>query len=397
MSVDDNDQPEGSQGTEGSPGPHGESRHGDGGPRGANAAGRRRGRRRYRVKVPTREELDALPPEKRLELISQARVARHQVFTTAGLVLTVLLTAIGLYITQKTLVSTQQGQITDRYTKAVEQLGSDKREVRAAAVYALERVARDSARDRAAIRDVLAAFVREHDLPPTIKASEWIVNPDIDVDAALTVLARRPADPKDAPQLNLRVIRVPGMVFPPGARLGLANLELADLHGARLSHADLIGAHLIGAWLSNADLDEANLFHANVSGAKLRDARMSGVNLARGIMSSAVMDHVFLQEADLREADMWRTSLRGADLVLADLRKANLREVDLREARLGEANLEGVDLREARLEKASLLGVHLQGADLRGADLRGADLRGMKGVTAEVVRRTARTDASTLF
>jgi len=40
---------------------------------------------------------------------------------------------------------TEQGQITDRYTKAVEQLGSDKLDVRIGGIYALERVAWDSA------------------------------------------------------------------------------------------------------------------------------------------------------------------------------------------------------------------------------------------------------------
>ena len=42
---------------------------------------------------------------------------------------------------------TEQGQITDRYTKAVEQLGSDKLDVRIGGIYALERIARDSATD----------------------------------------------------------------------------------------------------------------------------------------------------------------------------------------------------------------------------------------------------------
>ena len=42
---------------------------------------------------------------------------------------------------------TEQGQVTDRYTKAIEQLGSDKLDVRIGGIYALERVARDSPRD----------------------------------------------------------------------------------------------------------------------------------------------------------------------------------------------------------------------------------------------------------
>lgn len=38
----------------------------------------------------------------------------------------------------------EQGQVTDRYTKAIEQLGSDKLNIRLGGIYALERIARDS-------------------------------------------------------------------------------------------------------------------------------------------------------------------------------------------------------------------------------------------------------------
>ena len=50
---------------------------------------------------------------------------------------------------------TEQGQVTDRYTKAIEQLGSDKLDVRIGGIYALERVARDSARDHPTVMEVL--------------------------------------------------------------------------------------------------------------------------------------------------------------------------------------------------------------------------------------------------
>ena len=51
----------------------------------------------------------------------------------------------------------EQGQITDRYTKAIEQLGAidtssnPKMELRLGAIYALERIARDSERDQLAV------------------------------------------------------------------------------------------------------------------------------------------------------------------------------------------------------------------------------------------------------
>lgn len=52
--------------------------------------------------------------------------------------------------------------MTDRYTKAVDQLGPDKLDERIGGIYALERVARDSFTDHPIAMEVLAAFIREH-------------------------------------------------------------------------------------------------------------------------------------------------------------------------------------------------------------------------------------------
>lgn len=54
-----------------------------------------------------------------------------------------------LLYTARTFGLSRQGQFTDRYTKAVEQLGSNKPDVRIGAIYALERIAHESRRDQA--------------------------------------------------------------------------------------------------------------------------------------------------------------------------------------------------------------------------------------------------------
>ena len=69
--------------------------------------------------------------------------------------------------TNKTTALTLQGQVTDRYTKAVEQLGSKEIDVRIGGIYALERIARDSARDHPTVMEVLVAF-RPRALPGTM-------------------------------------------------------------------------------------------------------------------------------------------------------------------------------------------------------------------------------------
>ncbi|TDB71148.1 hypothetical protein E1264_42580, partial [Actinomadura sp. KC216] len=167
-----------------------------------------------RIPEPTSAELAAIPADRRLELLElqrqrldaerdRRRQSKHQWFNSVGIVIGVLAAVAGLVTTtitwrigQDELRATKEGQVTDRYAKAVEQLGSDKREVRTAAVYALERIARDSDRDRPAIINVLAAYTREHDPPATINDAALPPEPDIDVAAALTVLSRLPRPPR---------------------------------------------------------------------------------------------------------------------------------------------------------------------------------------------------------
>ncbi len=102
-------------------------------------------------------------------------------------------TAQTLRIGQETLRVNQEGQITERFTKAIEQLGSSKLEVRIGGIYALERIARDSARDHGPIMSVLTAFVRErpHWIPSRRRDSAKPPRPAIDIQGILMVLSRR--------------------------------------------------------------------------------------------------------------------------------------------------------------------------------------------------------------
>ena len=168
---------------------------------------------------------------------------------------------------------TEQGQVTDRYSKAIEQLGSDKLDVRIGGLYALERIARDSPRDHPTIMEVLGAFIREHSReqwPPAEPGAEppaQRTRPD--VQAAATVIGRRTVQ-YDSQPINL--VR---------ADLTRADLTRANLAGALLSLVSLSGADLTGA-----DLTGANLFGANLRAADFTDADLTDADLIGAIWSA---------------------------------------------------------------------------------------------------------------
>ena len=199
---------------------------------------------------------------------------------------------------------TEQGQVTDRYTKAIGQLGDDKLDIRLGGIYALERIARDSARDHPI--KVLAAFLCERsqdddaNAPATETASKR--DPDAvgrlrpDLQAALTVIARRNVDRDD--------------------------IDAVDLTGARLRRADLSGAYLYGAILIRADLSGASLSGAHLETAFLIEAVLAGAYLRRAGLSVANLTRADLTRADLTEASLSGADLSGADL--SETRNANL-------------------------------------------------------------------------
>ena len=149
--------------------------------------------------------------------------------------------------------------MTDRYSAAIEHLGSENLAVRIGAIYALERIARDSRRDHPAIMDVLTAFIREESrkpLEPELAASPPAdEDEDEDEDEDLErITARRRVMRQEAEELSRRVDAatrpdVQAAVTVIGRRDPANDKGPIDLSSADLSGADLSNAHLAGAWM----------------------------------------------------------------------------------------------------------------------------------------------------
>ena len=102
-----------------------------------------------------------------------------------------LIAGIGLIYTHRRHQLDRDANRTDRYAKAVEQLGNDSVHVRLGGVFSLERIAADSVRDRPTIVSVLSAFVRERSPARPIVEQDPALPVATDVNAAMLVLGRR--------------------------------------------------------------------------------------------------------------------------------------------------------------------------------------------------------------
>jgi uncharacterized protein YjbI with pentapeptide repeats len=300
----------------------------------------------------------------RMALRNQVRATLLQAFGGAFFLVTALLTWRQIQVNK-------QGQVTERFTRAIEHLGSDdKLDVRLGGIYALEQIARESGSEHGAIVEILSAYVRGHapragaDPDPNLVAPPPLRIRSPDLQAAMTVLGRRQVLPGDPPVL--------------------------ELDGLDLRHAALAGANLSGASLAGADLSGTNLRRANLRGADLRRARLATADLREATLRGARLKDADLQGAMLAGADLERADLEGVALRQAKLMDGDLALADLRRANLGEADLQRARLRDARLDGAILWSATLAGADLRGANLSGATL-----VQADLAG--ARADGATVW
>ena len=234
----------------------------------------------------------------------------------------------------------RSAQITERFTRAIDQLGSNEMDVRVGGIYALERIAKDSNEDHGPVMEVLAAFLREHSprnqTTDSGRGEESPIRIRADIQAAATVLGRRRIE-NDLPRrpIDLREVDLAG------ANLHRANLSNTNFEGATLRSADFVLADLGGGLLKGTDLREATFLLTNLERAWLERANLQGVDLSttklhRATLSGANLQGAvlgaLLQSADMTEASLTDANLRGADLRGADLRGANLQGADLREA-----------------------------------------------------------------
>ena len=240
---------------------------------------------------------------------------------------------LGLYFTwrgqqnaQAQLEINRRGQITDRFTQAIDQLGSKDLEIRLGGIYSLERTAYEDQDHHWPIMEVLTTYVRQHapwnpDEEPNEKPDEKTAH-EPDIQAILTVIGRRSEHHRNV-------------------EYGLIDLRNTDLQEANLYRANLSGANL----------RKANLRYANLQTAHLREAFLIGANLYSAKLQGAFLIEAELQEAELQEADLSEAFLRGANLYSAELQEANLRGANLQGANLQGAILQGANLRDANLSE----------------------------------------------
>ncbi|MER7565788.1 pentapeptide repeat-containing protein [Streptomyces sp. NPDC097941] len=338
--------------------------------------------------------------------------------------LALLFTWMQVTQTGKELRISEQGQITNRFNAAINNLGSASLDERLGGIYALGRIMDDSARDHPTVVSVLSAYLRTHAAAPAGRnkpqaESGGISSPRADVQAVMTVLGNRRSDfdkgvPVDLRRTSLRGVQLDGRakVIPfreavfSEADLSSSSLSNLDLRGAWLDKVNLSEATLTGSRLDDAFLAGANFAYADLSGSRFHEANLKEVNFT-GVHFCGDM---YLQPAQGSRGEALAVPGRARSLShaegdrgsavdrCADLTNAELIGADLTNALLPNMNFTGTifcpdpsvelgscsNLHDAILSESILRGAYLSGANLNGTDLRNADVRNVDFTNADL-------------
>jgi uncharacterized protein YjbI with pentapeptide repeats len=321
-------------------------------------------------------------------------VEKHEAIRNTGLVVVAIIGAPFVVwravVAQKQVNVAEQSHITDRISKAVEQLGAEKVvksllktkageavydedgitpktiettasniEVRMGGIFALERIARDSPPDHLQILEILTAYIREN---------------------APASGARNPPEPAPEQPKDISDEAAQATYHEKLSAYYLWDGPHHDWAEGLKPRNDIQAAiKVIGRRPKNLRALEVTI---DKDGKEtpirldLRETCLQGADMTAGVFNHTQFDESRMEAALLNQAELNGARLNRAELNGAWLNEAWLNGANLYAARLNTAWLFGARLNGAKLSDAWLIEAQLHRAQINGAELYGAQLNG---------------------
>ncbi len=346
-----------------------------------------------------------------------------------------LLFFVTAFVSVQNLRVSEEKQITERFSKAVEMLGHEGSiHIRLGGIYALERIAKDSERDRYPVMQVLAAFVRvktstivrqeasiEENAPHRYeefssykdfceREQEALYGPDydegpdpeyyeyylgtlnenhtssylIDVQAAISAIGKRDFKDSDLFSLDLSQTRLDGITF-------RGNYKNINFHRTRFRDC-IFGSDIN---MGDANFLQSNFREAVFEKAKFKYADFREVRFDRSIFLTSTFEGTDFRSSHLlgakfsgrtninkchfESADLTRVSIGGEIKLLKPDKKKTMRtyfkeESEVKGTFFRDANFTGAYLSDVLFEEGSCQKTKFIGAVLRGVTFRSIDL-----------------------
>jgi len=274
-------------------------------------------------------------------LENQFRTTLAQILGGAAIGISLYYTWRRVTVAENMLKVSQEGQITDRFTRAVDQLGNEKMEIRLDGIYALERIANESDKDYWPIMEILTAYVRKNS---PVGLAKNIDRVSVDIQIILTVVGRRNSKQDETRQLDLSYTCLNGV------QLEEAHLERANFSCSQINRANFGKSHL----------EDANFIESSLNTVFLSEAHLEGTYFSRAHLKNAYFNSLAPLLANTNAAE-----LNALIFASGNFKGAYFNQTKFDEANLEEAHFEGIQVSSATFYKANLKKAHFEGANFK--------------------------------
>ncbi|MEM1218713.1 MAG: pentapeptide repeat-containing protein, partial [Bacteroidota bacterium] len=214
---------------------------------------------------------------------------------------------------EKTVKISEAGQVTDRFAKAIELLGNDSIESKIGAIYALEKIAKDSYSYHWNIMEILAAFIRSNS--PTEAYRSNGVNYDYfkeAVTSALIVIARRNIllDEKGK-KLDISKVSLSGLKIDKGDFTNL-NFSFCDIYQVSFQSCNFMDMTFRNCDLSTCRFSGSTFKNSTFSGVGMRFCRMDKV-----VYEDVSFLDIFIESTIIKQATFIRPEFVDSTLQLS--------------------------------------------------------------------------------
>ncbi len=324
------------------------------------------------------------------------------------------------WIAQKQSYTAEQGHMTDRITKAVEQLGTEKTvwedgvqqsvpnlEVRLGAIYALERIAQDSLRDHIPVMEILCAYLRNNtpsneavsvDTKTTSGLGLAKIDQQLfsiptarqDIQSIVTVIGRRKPSRisyeqdgsrnqvKSRYNLDLRACNLQNLDFRSldfsndlfidsaldcsdfsSCKLVCSSFNRASLTRSKFTNCELNGSFFKNPNVFETDFSNSDLSEAFFNGKGFNSASFDGADLTKSVAVRTRFINCAFDYSKLRHAHFTHTELNDCDFRKTDFSFSRLDDSDFSDTILSEADFSNACLKHANFSFAVLEGAIL--------------------------------------
>jgi hypothetical protein len=233
-------------------------------------------------------------------------------FGAAALLLQLRYTHKSTRAATRTLELSEQGQFTDRFFKAVEQLGRPELPLQLGALFALQRIAEDSRRDYRQVYLIIAAFVRMRTklASEEQKTAPWSEGqkPTEEVQTALNILGAKRFWFESDFYIDLRGVDIRGATF-----------VNADLRCVDFSDSNLSGVKFQGG-----SLERSRLLNTFANSVQINRTRLTYAQLIRANLTNAIIQQVMMKDMEemFLHTSLYYADITGAQILVKDLSRA---------------------------------------------------------------------------